>query len=378
MGKHAFLSPSASNRWLHCTASPHLEKLFPAVDTVYTKEGTEAHKIAAELATAAFTGKSYKPSVDCDAEMLQMAELYVGHLTAHMNSMSLPLGVVFETEVDLSDYVPESFGSCDCALFGWGKLGNPVLVVTDYKYGRGVLVKAEDNSQLMLYALGLDSMLLKNYGFQADYVIMCIDQPRLNSYDTFVMSRKDLIEWGNSIKSIAQEAFTGPGICNTGEWCRFCRARGQCKSLAESYISTLQPFLEKSLLRPDQQAVVLELGENLVNWYNSVKESALNTILQGTKVPGWKAVASRGRRAWTNEKEAIQKLIASGIARETVYSEAPKTLAQIEKQLGKKTFSELVGEYVAQKQGTPALVRESDKRAEYNSAVTDFQDVVND
>ena len=63
--------------------------------------------------------------------------------------------VALETRVGYSDYAPEGFGTADCIIIGGGR-----LCVVDYKNGSGVPVEAENNSQMMLYALGA----LKFYG----------------------------------------------------------------------------------------------------------------------------------------------------------------------------------------------------------------------
>lgn len=57
--------------------------------------------------------------------------------------------IMSEQKLDLSAYVPEGFGTADCIIASDNK-----LQVIDFKYGLGVLVNAENNTQMMLYALG--------------------------------------------------------------------------------------------------------------------------------------------------------------------------------------------------------------------------------
>ena len=121
---------------------------------------------------------------------------------------------------------------------------------------------------------------------------------------------------------------------------------------------------------------LLNRGKTLVEWYESLKEYALATCLDGGTVPGWKAVEGRGTRAWTDQDKALETLLSKGWAREVLYETLPLSLAQIEKLLGKKPFTEAVGEFVTSPPGKPTLAPESDRREPYNRAAADFAGVV--
>ena len=47
--KHAFLSPSSSERWYNCTPSAWLCEQFPDLGSVFAAEGTEAHRLCEYL-----------------------------------------------------------------------------------------------------------------------------------------------------------------------------------------------------------------------------------------------------------------------------------------------------------------------------------------
>ena len=126
------------------------------------------------------------------------------------------------------------------------------------------------------------------------------------------------------------------------------------------------------LLTPEQMGEVLRRGETLADWYKTVKEKALERILSGTKIPGYKAVEGRSIRAWSNQDKALETLLDSGIERAAIYDSVPKTLAQLEKMLGKAKFGELVGEFVIKPPGAPTLASENDPKPAYNSAAADF------
>ena len=116
----------------------------------------------------------------------------------------------------------------------------------------------------------------------------------------------------------------------------------------------------------------LRKGETLVEWFSAVKEAALMRLLEGIPIPGFKIVEGRSSRAWSNQDKALEALEAQGIKRAVIYDSVPKTLAQIEKMLGKQKFDEMVGEFVTKPQGKPTLAPESDKRPVFSSAATDF------
>lgn len=387
MSGHALLSPSGAHRWLNCPLAPRLEAQLPAKTSEYAEEGTLAHSVCEITAKKKFKKvkaaeynkevKKLKTNPLWNDEMLGTAETYTEHLTERAMQFEHEPYIAFEVGVDISDWVPEAFGRCDCVM-----VGGEALVITDYKHGKGVPVDVKENPQLMLYALGALKLYRPIYGEQIKSVEICIDQPRLNSYGVWSCSAKELLEWGDKIKPKAQMAFMGFGEYHSGEWCRFCRANGICKAQAEQQTSAFDDFKDivnnpSAILTPAQMAEVLERGKVLVAWYKSVEDKALETILAGTEVPGWKAVEGRSTRVWNDQDKALETLQAAGIERAVIYDSVPKSLAQLEKLLGKNKFSELVGSFVVKPQGKPALAPADDSREEYKSAVSDFASVAN-
>lgn len=382
MSRHALLSPSSAYRWLNCTPAPRLEAELPNKSSVYAEEGTLAHNVCEIMAKKHFgkiqgaeTIESLKESPLWNDEMLRTAETYVEHLAEKAIGFAYEPYVTFEVEVDISDYVPESFGRCDCVMFG-----DDTLIVTDYKHGKGVPVSAKENPQMMLYALGALKLYRLVFGDAIKQIELCIDQPRLDSYECWRCTVNDLLDWSESIKPKAQAAFLGTGDFQAGDWCRFCKANGVCKAQANQQISAFEDFADvvnqpPALLSPEETGIFLKKGETLSVWYEALKQNALEKLLGGCKIPGYKVVEGRSSRTWTNQDEALDKLQAAGVERSMIFDSVPKTLAKLEKMLGVAKFKELVGEFVIKPPGKPTLTTADDVRKEFNGAVADFANV---
>lgn len=398
--KHAILSPSAAHRWLHCTPAPRVEAEFPETTSEYAEEGRLAHSVCELAAKKKFTVmnnrtynsrlKKLKADPKWNDEMLSTAATYVEHLTEHAMRFEHAPYVALEVQVDITDYAPEAFGTCDCVM-----IGGDELIITDYKHGKGVPVSAQDNPQMLLYALGALKLYRPIYGDMIRRVSTYIDQPRLDSYDGASMTVEELLAWGESIKPKAAAAFMGTGEFAPGEWCRFCRAKAKCRARADQN-TALEDFKDciplgrsipmqaeydatgfkpSNCLTDEEIGTLLVRAEGLVAWYNDLKEYALAACLNGKTIPGWKAVEGRSTRAWTDQDAALEALMAGGVEEAIIYDRVPKTLAQLEKVIGKQRFGELVGGMITKSPGKPALAAESDKRPAYNGAAADFSEV---
>ena len=367
--QHALLSASSAHRWLHCTGSPLLEKEFPDTTSIYAQEGTLAHELC-ELKLKKYTtvmpkgtytrahNKIMKSEL-WQSEMEGTSETYLEYVKEIMLSCEIAPAVLIEKRVDFSRYVPEGFGTADCLI-----LAGDTLHVIDYKHGKGVVVNAGHNPQMMLYALGAMSELSLLYRFE--FVHMTIVQPRVNNISEFTMTADELRDWGESVvKPKAEAAISGNGTFKAGDWCRFCRAKQQCKTRYESNDSLYPELSERHdprLITLDELGEYLRRGRDMAAWLEDMKEYALSESLAGADVPGWKAVEGRGSRAFTDTDEAVDILIKNGIDESVLYERRVLTLAQMEKAVGKKAFGELVGDLVVKNPGKPTLVEESDKR----------------
>lgn len=378
MTAHAKLSASGAAKWLACPPSVKLEENFPDTGSVYAAEGTLAHSVAElkvrkyavePMSTRTFNTRlnKLKKHELWQPEMDGYTDEYLDYIKAEMLAYTTKPFVTVERRVDFSDVVPGGFGTADCLI-----LAGNVLHVIDFKYGKGVLVEAESNPQMRLYAYGAVRAYALLYSF--DTVKMTIFQPRLKNISEAEISVDDLRHWAQEeVKPVALLADKGEGEYNPGPHCKFCRAKAECKARAEACMALVpaaEDWQEKSkgtvkaagLYTPEELAEYLKKGALLKDWYSDICEHALTLCLNGVDVPGYKAVNGRNSREFSDLDAAFGVLTANGVDEAVLYERRPLTLAQAEKVVGAKTFKELVGGYILTKPGKPTLVPASDKR----------------
>ena len=385
---HALLSPSSAARWINCPASVRLSENIPGETSSYAEAGRLAHSIAELKARKKFFATS-KRSFTSQLKKLQENPLYekimddhtdayVEELTEHAMTFKEPPFIALETEIPVGLITGEqkgdgspSGGTADCIQIGEG-----VLWVTDYKNGSGIPVSAENNPQMMLYALAALILYRPFYGDTIHTVRMTIEQPALNNVSTWETTRDALEAWGREVVApAAEKARAGDSDPNPGEWCKshFCPIRATCRARANSALS-LEEFKHSlpATLTPAEVANVLARGELLAAWYSDVKDYALDELLKGNEIPDWKVVEGRGSREWDNLDTTFADFNTRGIPDAMLWERKPVTPPALEKALGKKPFEEMAGNHVVKKPGKPALAPESDKRPPYNPALAAF------
>jgi len=404
--KHALLSVSSSGRWLNCTAAPRFEEQFPEKEaSVYAEEGTLAHKFCETIAAynfhhinkRTFTVRWNKLQKEelFQPEMIKTAEFYANYLWEKYLAFGSKPFTALEDEVDLTDYIPEGFGTCDSVIIGGNRLH-----ITDYKHGKGVPVSAKFNSQMRLYALGALKKYRAIFGDAIQVVSMAIVQPRITEdVEEDELTVEELLQWGDSIKPIAQKAFSNEGEFHSGPWCKFCKGKAVCRARSENATAledfkgvaiegrlTEQERIERNtqqvitgsaspMLSDEEVADLIRRGESLVAWYEDLKNYALQAIMDGRTIPGFKVVAGKSNRAFSDQDKALGAIVAAGYDEAVLYERKAKSLTELEKMIGKKAFENIVGALIVKPVGKPTLADEKDKRPDYSEAVRDFKDV---
>lgn len=366
---HAKLSASGSVKWMACTPSVKLEADFPDEQSAFAAEGTFAHAVF-EQEMNDFLGRPVDPLNQADCEQYDSPALrdYVMEAVRAVierikeaYSVCKDPKILIEHRVDFSPWVPEGFGTADVII-----VTDDTLEVMDLKYGKGILVEAEGNSQLRLYGLGAYNMFSDLYDFKR--ARMTVLQPRLSNYVSEELPISQLADWGRDVvKPLAKLAWEGEGDLVAGDHCSkgFCRARFQC-SARHAYANELasQDFAmtEARLLNLEQIAIVLAKADAAIDWLNDVKSYALKQAEKGMEIPGFKLVEGRSNRKYTNHDEVVTKLKAAGLPDEVIFEKSLRNITALEKDLGKKEFARLLGDSITKPSGKPTLVPAGDKR----------------
>ncbi|MEG1497560.1 MAG: DUF2800 domain-containing protein [Clostridiales bacterium] len=314
--------------------------------------------------------------IDADAEMKNAISSYVDtveEIFMKARVRSTDALMLLEEQVDYSEYAPDGFGSCDVIVIADGTMD-----VIDLKYGKGVPVSAQNNSQMRLYALGAISA----YGFLYDIekVCMTIIQPRLDSVSEETLSVEDLMTWAETIvKPAATLAYEGKGeFCPGEKQCRWCKVKGNCRARAEVNMEALSyEFAEPALLPLDEIGPILTIADQLKTWASDIQEFATEQLKSGENLPGWKLVEGRSNRKFIDTEAVKSALLENGFKKKDIMKpQELVTLTDIEKKLlGKKQFAEILGSLVIKPQGKPTLAPETDPRPAFNSLESDFKDM---
>lgn len=377
---HSRYPASASHRWINCPGSIRLSDQVPQEgSSSYAEEGTLAHaiaeqklRIAIDKTVKASELKKLTKDPMYDGEMDEATTFYAGLVMEHYNAGGDYAELMIEQRVDFSRWVPEGFGTSDAII-----ISDDTIEVIDLKYGKGVRVDAEGNSQMRLYALGAYALFSDLYDF--DKVRMTIVQPRLDHVSTEEMTVQDLLEWAKVyVVPAAELAAKDDAPTSAGDWCRWCPARAICRTRAETNLELARyEFKRGDLLDPDEIAEILGKVDELTRWASDIQGYALQQAMDGTHYDGWKVVEGRSNRKYKDELLVAEALHKEGYKDAVLYTRKLLGITDMEKLVGKKKLAEICKDLIEKPAGKPTLVPESDKREPINSAAqaaADFSD----
>lgn len=378
---HAILSPSSAKRWIHCTPSALLAEAAGIKSSVHAEEGTLAHEIA-EYALTKYLEGTYDPIIDealpikdehlknplFSIDMANYIQEYCGFVIGEGYEMQKADGLskmYLERRVNITDFAPGSFGSVDVTL-----ASDKTIHIIDLKYGVGVKVFADHNEQMMMYALGAlkaASIFPRNI----THIRMTIAQVRLDHYDTFEMSKNDLLDWAEKVlKPAAKAAIQGEGKQVIGSWCGFCPVKAQCRAQRDAILADFEEKPEPLLLSDGEVTDLIGKIDTYKSWIESVNKYVYDRAIQGHKWEGYKLIAGRTSRVIKDEAKIRQALLNEFLEDEVLNIKL-KGIGDLEKLLGKKVFNARFGDAIESRPGAPKLVPESAKGVEY-SPLCDF------
>lgn len=367
MTSHAYLSPSSSERWLECSPSMKLSEKFQDEVSSYALEGTEAHALAEHKLKKLLGLKSKDPTETLkfyNDEMEECTESYTSYAMEIISNYKDSL-VFIEERLDLSKFVKESYGTADAIV-----LGDSEINVIDYKHGLGVLVDADNNTQLMLY--GLAALNLFDGIYDIEKVIMHIYQPRRANISRFELEADKLYKWAEDVLvPKAKLAFNGEGEYRAGEWCRFCKAKNICRERASLALQAARcEFKLPPLLTDKEVEEALENIKEIEKWTKDIKEYALKRALEGKKWKNFKLVEGRSHRRYADEDKVVQLVEKEGY---DPYEKKLKGITAMTKLLGKEKFDGLLSNLLEKPRGKTTLAPRTDKRKEIENIKDEFQ-----
>lgn len=371
--KHAVLSASSSHRWLACPPSALLCAKEKDKPSDFALQGTDAHTLCEHKLKTALGQQSKDPVEDLtlyDEEMAECTDMYAQYVMEQLSEAKErckdPI-VLIEQHLDFSQWVSDGFGTGDCVI-----VADETLTVIDFKYGVGILVDAENNPQMMCYALGALSLFDGIYDIKN--ITMTIFQPRREHISTFTISKEALLSWAeNTLAPTAKLAANGEGDYKAGEHCQFCKVKATCRKRAEYNLMLARyDFEMPPNLEDEEIEVILSKADEFISWVNDIKEYALKQAISGKEWNDWKLVEGRSVRKYVDDKAVAETVESAGF---DPYEKKVIGITAMTKMLGKSKFDELLSDLIEKPQGKPTLVPMSDKRpAMKNTAKDDFKE----
>lgn len=373
---HARLSASSASRWMACPGSVSAQDGHADDDDggPFAAEGTAAHEVAARCLAQGHDPEDYlghevtvgKRVIEITREIVDGVKVYVDECERRKVACD-----VFRVEqtFNLNSLMPPApmFGTADFVVY---HEASRLLTVVDLKFGRGVLVDAEGNPQLRYYALGALLALAK----PVTTVKAIIVQPRAGGIKEAEFDAAELIEWTADLLEAARRTQEKDAPRNAGSWCRFCKARASCSELRRFSVATTQAAfddgeldkLDAEMVGPNsvsdaELAAILDRLDKVELWMRAVREEAFKRLNAGKEIAGWKVVAKRARRQWTNEEAAEGLLDMLGVSEDRIFAKKIVTPAQAEKLVDKSQRAALSALTAAVSSGA-TLARSTDAR----------------
>ena len=383
---HALLSASSAEKWIHCPPSARLEASMPDKESDDAKMGTLAHSIGELKLQKLFTDKNMtERTYRSRLKKLQQEEFYEPEMDGYTDEyVDYVSGIAFgfpgqpfvaiEKRVDYGPWAREGFGTSDCIII----YGNELHVI-DFKYGKGIPKKAENNSQLLLYALGA----YNEFGmlFNIEDVHLHIVQPRTGKNTSWCTSLAGLLSWGETvIRPVAEQAWEGKGEFHPADYCSgdtenyckdgFCKAYGRCRATADKNMGLMKKAWNKEqgqknlppLISWEEAGELLKEAMFLKKWVQELENTVLGKIVSGGEVPGWKIIEGKSYRQISDADAAFAELVKAGYDEAILYERKPIALGALEKTLSKEHRQEILSKYIVKPQGKPTLAPEDDKR----------------
>lgn len=365
--EHSPIGASSYYRYSKCPGSVRLSKGMPEQSSLYAAEGTKAHELAAEALKLGSCNTELFEGIE--QEMKDGIRLYVETVLAAWQvdiGRNMDRRLLVEHSFDLTSLHPDLYGTADAVVYSPSE---ELLLVYDFKYGKGVGVDVENNGQLMFYALGA----LLTTKFRPKFVEMVIVQPRFEHKDGFIRQWRvpvlDFLDFSEELVQAATATTKSDAPLKSGDHCRWCPAAGICPQIfAEAQDLAKYEFnvIPGGKTYPTAKLEMsLKFIPILEGWIRSVRDFAYSEANNGRVPKGWKLVPKKGRRVWTSTEKEMDKALWKNfnLGDDDIYQKKLKSVTQIEKLIPKedrKFFNEI---YTAKVSSGSTLVPSTDARS---------------
>ena len=122
-------------------------------------------------------------------------------------------------------------------------------------------------------------------------------------------------------------------------------------------------------LTDEQLGKALSAKKLIVSWLDAVEDIVVERLDSGVPFEGYKLVAGKSNRQWSNEGDVEQSIFE--LLGEEAYTKKLVSPTQAEKIVGKKRAAE-IAEFVVKPQGRPTLAKSDDPRPAVNITADDF------
>jgi len=354
---------STTARIIACPYSMSAPK-HPQPESPFAEEGTYLHDVMEKILLGELLEDEVKDYEGMTQELLDEKVYPALEAFDTVTDEYVPEGE------DWTDYLPEAeyhytgelagcFGTTDFV----GRHGKTLLIL-DWKFGDGVAVSPVENTQMKFYC-GAIMDTNPNLFYGVEDIAFCIVQPiRGKDCEPLLWHTtvEDIKEFRGVLATTLATAQGDNPPMQTGDHCRFCDHKPLCPEV-QGMVSTAL-LAQPDAMTPEELAKALETVDIIEQYGKDIRKLAFSVLEEGYDLPGFKLVAKRATRKWT-DTEAVEKKLKGMKASLTDCKERPKlkSPAQVEKILKKaeKDFSKLSDLIVKESSGN-TVAPESDKR----------------
>lgn len=371
--KHARLSPSSSSRWLTCTASVGASESYENKSNSASIWGTNVHYMGELLLQGVeiiIGDKLTEQGVNfvVDDEMLNRAEEYADYVNSFIDKNSV---VLIEEQFDLSEISKGQFGTSDATV-----LNDTHLHVMDLKTGHGI-VKAESNTQLMLYAIGAVGELEDIYDI--DMITLHIVQTRAGHIDTWELHYEDLMKFKTFAQQQAKAIIDGKTNFDPSQKaCQWCPHQTNCEALKAHVEDTVKGAFDNledidgqaDLIDTTHIKKILDNKDLILSFIKAVEGRSLELLEAGTEIDGYKLVESKTNRKWADE-DKVAKYLNRKVKAEDLWV---KKLIPMTKILKMRPDDKKLQGMLIKPDGKPTVAPMSDKRQPIGKVADEFEE----